>query len=49
MVHMCSAVHDLSGYIIIVYKLGARDPDHAILANLLFTCRESSFVQKTLV
>lgn len=43
MTHMHSAIGDLSCYITIIYKLGqelrihgVREPDHAILSNLLF-------------
>ena len=35
LMHMCSAINDLSCYIVIICKSGIREPEHAILANLL--------------
>ena len=35
MMRMCSATNGLSCYTVIIYKIGAREPEHAILANLL--------------
>ena len=33
--HVSSAINDLSCYIVIIYKPGVRESEHAILANLL--------------